>query len=204
MEALRPAWQGGRLRGLLRCTGGPEFVSPPHTDVRLDHRARPCFGGRRKRGQQGQALGRSRGGFTTKIHAKSDASSTLIGFDLTGGEKGDAPHFAVLLDLGPDIAPRAVIGDKGYASKANRAMARARGIAPVIPHKDNEKDKPAFFARTLYKARPHRTGHRRPQTLQARRPPLRKDSSELPVHRQLRGRAMLDQIRPPPGVRPCG
>lgn len=59
----------------------------------------------------------------------------------------------MLLDLGPDIAPRAVIGDKGYASKANRAMARARGIAPVIPHKDNEKDKPAFFAKTLYKAR---------------------------------------------------
>ncbi len=105
VEALRPAWQGGRLRGLLPCAGGPEFVSPPHTDVRLDHRARPYFGGRRKRGQQGQALGRSRGGFTTKTHAKSDASGTLIGFDLTGGEKGDAPHFAVLIDLGPDIAP---------------------------------------------------------------------------------------------------
>jgi len=59
----------------------------------------------------------------------------------------------VLLDLGPDIAPRAVIGDKGYASKANRAMARKRGIAPVIPYKANEKDKPAFFAKTLYKAR---------------------------------------------------
>lgn len=59
----------------------------------------------------------------------------------------------MLLDLGPVVTPRAVIGDKGYASKANRAAARARGIAPVIPHKDNEKDKPAFFARTLYKAR---------------------------------------------------
>jgi hypothetical protein len=59
----------------------------------------------------------------------------------------------VLLDLGPDIAPRAVIGDKGYASKANRALARTRGIAPVIPYKDNEKGKPAFFAGTLYKAR---------------------------------------------------
>jgi transposase len=31
--------------------------------------------------------------------------------------------------------------------------ARARGIAPVIPHKANEKNKPAFFAKTLYKAR---------------------------------------------------
>lgn len=77
----------------------------------------------------------------------------MIGFDLTGGEKGDAPHFSILLDIGPDIAPRAAIGDKGYASKANRAAARAKGIAPVIPYKANEKDKPAFFAKVLYKAR---------------------------------------------------
>ncbi len=58
-----------------------------------------------------------------------------------------------MLDIGPDITPRAAIGDKGYSSKANRAAARARGIAPVIPHKSNEKDKPAFFAKFLYKAR---------------------------------------------------
>jgi transposase len=58
-----------------------------------------------------------------------------------------------LLDIGPDITPRAAIADKGYSSKANRAAARARGIAPVIPHKTNEKDKPGFFAKTLYKAR---------------------------------------------------
>lgn len=77
----------------------------------------------------------------------------MIGFDLTGGEKADAPHFSILLDIGPDIAPRAAIGDKGYASKANRAAARARGIAPVIPYKINEKEKPAFFAKLLYKAR---------------------------------------------------
>jgi Transposase DDE domain len=37
--------------------------------------------------------------------------------------------------------------------KANRETARARGIAPVIPHKANERDKPALFAKTLYKAR---------------------------------------------------
>jgi transposase len=76
-----------------------------------------------------------------------------IAFDLTGGEKADAPHFETLLDIGPDVKPRAAIGDKGYSSKANRTAARARGIAPVIPHKDNEKDRPAFFAKTLYKAR---------------------------------------------------
>ncbi|MBC8129030.1 MAG: transposase, partial [Rhizobiaceae bacterium] len=56
------------------------------------------------------------------------------------------------LGIGPDVTPRAAIGDKGYSSKANRAVARARGIAPVIAHKATEKNKPAFFAETLYKA----------------------------------------------------
>lgn len=65
----------------------------------------------------------------------------------------DAPHFETLLDIGPDIQPRAAICDKGYASKANRKAARARGIAAVIPHKANENNQPKFFAMTLYKAR---------------------------------------------------
>ncbi|MDF3813154.1 MULTISPECIES: IS5 family transposase [Rhodopseudomonas] len=128
-------------------------MCPFDPDVRFHHRARPCLGGRRKRGQQGQALGRSRGGFTTKIHAKSDNSGGIIAFDLTGGQVADTTRFVTLLDMGPDITPRAALGDKGYSSKANRAASRARGIAPVIPHKVNEKNKPAFFAKTLYKAR---------------------------------------------------
>ena len=153
MEALRSLEQGWGLRSLLRRAGLDEFVRASHPDVRLDNRARACVGGRSKGGQEGQALGRSRGGFTTKIHAKSDASGDIIAFDLTGGEASDARHFDVLIDIGPDIRPRAVICDKGYASKANREAARKRGIAPVIPHKANERDKPTFFARTLYKAR---------------------------------------------------
>ena len=153
VETLRPVEQGWRLRSLLRSACRDEFVCASHPGVRLDDRARACVGRRSKGGQEGQALGRSRGGFTTKIHAKSDASGDIIAFDLTGGEASDARHFDILLDIGPDIQPRAVICDKGYASKANREAARKRGIAPVIPHKANERDKPAFFARTLYKAR---------------------------------------------------
>jgi transposase len=153
MEAFRPVEQGRRVRSLLRHARLHEFVGASDPDVRFHRRARACIGRRSQRGQETQALGRSRGGFTTKIHAKSDASGDIIAFDLTGGEAADAPHFETLLDIGPDIRPRAAICDKGYAGKANRAAARARGIAPVIPYKSNEKDKPKFFARTLYKAR---------------------------------------------------
>lgn len=44
--------------------------------------------------------------------------------------------------------------DKGYASKTNRQAARSRAIIPVIAHKANEKNKPAFFAKALYRGRP--------------------------------------------------
>jgi Transposase DDE domain len=60
----------------------------------------------------------------------------------------------VLLDLGPDTTPRAAFGDKGYEkSKANRALCRKRGIAPVIPQKSNAKDQSKHFPKILYKAR---------------------------------------------------
>jgi transposase len=76
-----------------------------------------------------------------------------LAFHLTGGEASDSRNFEILLDLGPDIAPRAAITDKGYDSKANRAAARKRGVCPVIPYKSNATDRPAFFAKILYKAR---------------------------------------------------
>lgn len=153
LEAVRPAEQGGRVRSLPRPPRRALIVGASGADIRLHRGARPCLSRRGKRGQQGQALGRSRGGFSTKIHLKTDFDGHPIAFDLTGGEKGDAPHFPILLELGPNVDPRAAIGDKGYASKANRQAARDRGIVPVIPHKANEKEKPTFFAKTLYKGR---------------------------------------------------
>jgi transposase len=57
------------------------------------------------------------------------------------------------MGIGPDITPRAIIGDKGYSSRANRAAARAAGAVPVIPFKANEKNQPKTFARLLYKGR---------------------------------------------------
>src|ERR1019366_5144471 len=101
----------------------------------------------------GRTAMRSRGGFSTKIHLKTDFDGHFLAFDLTGGEKADAPHFETLVGLGPDINPRAALGDKGYDSKANRAACRSRGIVPVIPYKSNARDRPKFFPTALYKGR---------------------------------------------------
>ena len=115
--------------------------------------ARPRLGSGRQRGQDGQALGRSRGGFSTKIHLKTDFAGLPIAFDLTPGQASDSRHFPILLDLGPEITPRAALGDKGYDSNVNRAETRSRGICPVIPVKTTAKERPAFFPKALYRAR---------------------------------------------------
>ena len=106
-----------------------------------------------KGGQDDQALGRSRGGFSTKIHLKVDLDGLPLAFHLTGGEASDSRNFELLLDIGPDILPRAAITDKGYDAKSNRDSARKRGICPVIPHRAIATDRPAFFPKILYKAR---------------------------------------------------
>jgi transposase len=94
-----------------------------------------------------------RGGFSTKIRLKTDLDGYPIGFHLTGGEASDSRNFEVLLGLGPDVDPRAVVTDKGYDAKTNREAARKRGICPVIPYRSNTIDKPTFFAKVIYKAR---------------------------------------------------
>jgi transposase len=59
----------------------------------------------------------------------------------------------VLLDIGPDTDPRAIVADKGYDAKSNREMARRRNICPVVPYRSTTLDKPKYFAKLLYKAR---------------------------------------------------
>jgi transposase len=148
--ALEPGW---RVRGLLRRPRRDEPDGPLGSDVRLHRGAGACLGRRSKRGQDGQALGRSRGGFSTKIHLKVDLDGRPLAFHLTESQASDSPHFEVLLDLGPDITPRAAVGDKGYDSKANRSAARERSICPVIPFRSSARTRPKFFPKMLYRAR---------------------------------------------------
>ena len=121
--------RSGVFEDFFRDAGGFEQHGASGSDVRFDRDPRTCIGSRRKRGQQGQALGRSRGGFSTKIHLKTDFDGLLIAFDLTGGEAADSPHFETPIDLGPDVRPRAIVADKGNDSAAIRdGCGRAPGV----------------------------------------------------------------------------
>lgn len=58
-------------------------------------------------------LGRSKGGFTTKIHLRINGQGLPIAFALTGGEVSDFKGYLPIMDAdGP--APRALLADKGY------------------------------------------------------------------------------------------
>src|SRR5260370_9422952 len=66
-------------------------TSHRHADDRLHAREGAPLGNGRKRGEQKQAVGRSRGGRNTKIHALADAKWRLLAILLTGGEAHDCP-----------------------------------------------------------------------------------------------------------------
>ncbi len=72
---------------------------------------------------------------------------------MTGGQASDSRNFETLLDIGPDITPRAALADKGFDAKANRQAARQRGICPAIPYRSNIAEKPAYFPKAFYKGR---------------------------------------------------
>jgi transposase len=108
------------------------------SQYRLHHGSGPRIGRRRKRGTRKQAFGRSRGGFTSKVHCLGDARGRPLAFHLTGGEAADCASYETLIVL-PECPPKAVLGDKGYDSEAIRADLKARGIRPVIPPRSNRK-----------------------------------------------------------------
>lgn len=110
----------------------------------------PPFGGGRKRGEQNQAIGRSRGGRTTKIHALTDTLCRPIAFLLTGGHVADCTAGAALIERLPDCD--VVHADKGYDSNAIRSQVRDRGAWANIPPKANRKWK-NVFSPFLYRGR---------------------------------------------------
>jgi hypothetical protein len=75
-------------------------------------RAHACAAGAAGSPAKAEALGRSKGGFTTKSHAITDALGNPLDFILTAGQASDIGQAEALLQLIPSGAG-ALLGDKG-------------------------------------------------------------------------------------------
>ena len=82
-----------------------------------------------KRGQQSQALGRSRGGFSTKIHVSVDGLGNPLRFTLTAGQNHDIAQAVQLID---GIDSEYVIADRGYDSDQFRESIANMGMRSSI------------------------------------------------------------------------
>jgi transposase len=119
------------------------------------------------------ALGRSRGGLTTKVHLAAEQRRKTLASTLTGGQAADSPQFVPVLDRirvprrtgpgRPRTRPDRVLGDKAYSARANRAYLRRRGIKATIPVKADQQanrhnkgsagGRPPAFDRVEYRKR---------------------------------------------------
>src|SRR5215216_6797848 len=89
-----------------------------------------------KKGDSNEAIGRSRGGLTTKIHAIVDALGNPLAVSLTGGDVHDVTQAQVLTKK---IEPAALLADKGYDSDGFIEHLEVPRIKPVIPPRANRK-----------------------------------------------------------------
>src|SRR3954464_13072527 len=96
---------------------------------------------------EGEALGRSRGGLTTKLHLAVDGRGLPMAVLLTAGQAGDNPQLLPLLAevsvarLGPGRPrqrPDRVIADRAYSHPSTRSALRSRGIKFTCPEKSDQ------------------------------------------------------------------
>jgi transposase len=117
-----------------------------------------------------EALGRSRGGVTTKVHLSSDGRGRPLSVVLTAGQRHDSTQLAPVLDAirvprpsgrgRPRKRPERVIGDKGYSYPRCRRELRRRGIRATIPERRDQRERragkrgrPLAFDAVVYKRR---------------------------------------------------
>jgi transposase len=113
------------------------------------------------KGAEAEALGRSQGGLSTKIHLRAAGETQLMTFGLTPGQRHEAVGFERLLARGavkrrgrgrPKQRPGRVVGDKASSSRHIRGYVRRHGIRITIPHKANEHRR-GPFDRAIYRLR---------------------------------------------------
>jgi transposase len=110
---------------------------------------------------EAEGLGRSRGGWSTKLHVRVEGDGKPMTFILTPGQQHESTVAQQLLEQGavstgrsgpPRRRPQRLIADKGYSSRKFRAFLRRRAIRFTIPHQRRERF-PGPFNPQLYRLR---------------------------------------------------
>ncbi|MBP3556349.1 MAG: IS5 family transposase, partial [Thermoguttaceae bacterium] len=116
-------------------------------------KASPCAAGALKKNGP-QAIGRTKGGRTTKIHAIVAGPTTPVALKLTPGNAGDAPvGREILRNLDVKrLKSKFVLMDRAYEGDETRQTARDVGLKPVVPSKRNRR-KLWRYNKKLYKRR---------------------------------------------------
>ena len=100
-----------------------------------------------------QAIGKSRGGWTTKIHLVAANARCALSFALSPGNAGDAPEGRSLLKTwGPAPTACHLIMDRAYEGDETRQLALELGFKPVVPPKSNRLS-PWEYDRAMYRRR---------------------------------------------------
>jgi len=120
----------------------------------FDHGARTSTRrGRAKKNGPDQALGRSRGGLSTKIHAATIDENCAVALHLTPGQAHDGRQFEALYEsLNPDNVLESAALDKGYDADRIRARLARDGLEPVIPP-INTRSQKLPYDQALYRGR---------------------------------------------------
>ncbi|RGC65245.1 Transposase DDE domain protein [Micromonospora sp. MW-13] len=152
-------------------------------------------------------LGRSRGGWTTKVHLACEQGRKPLAMLVTGGQRGDSPQFTRVLarirvprpDGGrPRTRPDRVLADKAYSSRGNRrraAPARHPGHDPDQDRPGRQPTQEGVERRSATCLRPHRlpaasgrrVRHQPAQTPPSRSHQIRQTRCALPGHTPRRG-----------------
>lgn len=98
-----------------------------------------------------EAIGKSRGGNSTKIHLAVDSYGLPVCFKLSGGQVNDIVHAEELINQSPKSSY--VVADKGYDSEKLREYVQEKGAIPVIPRRKSNKKGNDDIDWCLYKYR---------------------------------------------------
>lgn len=91
---------------------------------------------RAQKGGEAQGLGRSRGGFSSKLHASNDGLGNPLELQVSGGERHDITQAFALLE---GSQAEAVLADKAYDSQSLIEWLEEQGIEAVIPPRKNRR-----------------------------------------------------------------